>query len=274
MSEIDKLINQAFPDELRDVEPIDVDEDAILGMTLEQLGLKPSPKTDMPEPPVKPVRLRHTGRKRQETEFVEVPVVVHHRWVDWVGWAIAACLVLVCAVNWGPWLIRNLDFGIGPRSPGDAVLGGPESGGDQDGSRLANSGYNIVVSQFMASYGDDTVTISLYFEPVADSALGVDLDKLDIRLESSGPAEVTRISRSNVDRKVALTYDINGARELEMTVRQLVPIVDDRSGEEAGFSYQNIEKLNIDLNKGVAYSAIFPSKQFEFTPIGGSMSRK
>ena len=29
MSEIDKLINQAFPDELRDIEPIDVDEDAI-----------------------------------------------------------------------------------------------------------------------------------------------------------------------------------------------------------------------------------------------------
>lgn len=274
MSEIDKLVNQAFPDELRDVEPIDVDEDEILQLTLEQLGLSPSPKLEVPELPVKPVkRGRRRGGKRQEPEFVEVPVVVHHRWVDWAGWAIAACLVLVFAVNWGPWLVRNLDFGIGPRSPGDAVLGGPESGGDQGGNRLENSGYNIVVSQFMASYGDDTVTISLYFEPVVDSVLGVDLDKLDIQLESRGPAEVTRISRSNVDKKVTLTYDLNGARELEMTIRQLVPLVDDRSGEEAGFSYQNIEKLNIDLNKGVAYSAIFPSKQFEFTPAG-SMSRK
>ena len=38
MSEIDKLINQAFPDELRDIEPIDVDEDAILSRALENLG--------------------------------------------------------------------------------------------------------------------------------------------------------------------------------------------------------------------------------------------
>ena len=49
MSEIDKLINQAFPDELRDIEPIDVDEDAILSRALENLGLKPSPRLELPE---------------------------------------------------------------------------------------------------------------------------------------------------------------------------------------------------------------------------------
>ena len=81
MSEIDKLINQAFPDELRDIEPIDVDEDAILSMTLENLGLKPSPKIELPELTVRPPRRRHTGgqrKKEEEPEFVEVPVVVHH----------------------------------------------------------------------------------------------------------------------------------------------------------------------------------------------------
>ena len=50
MSEIDKRIGKAFPDELRDVEPIAVDEDAILKMTLDTLGLKPSPKPGLPEP--------------------------------------------------------------------------------------------------------------------------------------------------------------------------------------------------------------------------------
>ena len=71
MSEIDKLINQAFPDELRDIEPIDVDEDAILSMTLENLGLKPSPKIELPELTVRPPRRRHTGGQRKKEEEPE-----------------------------------------------------------------------------------------------------------------------------------------------------------------------------------------------------------
>ncbi len=61
MSEIDKLINQAFPDELRDIEPIDVDEDAILSRALENLGLKPSPRLELPELTVKHPRRRNTA---------------------------------------------------------------------------------------------------------------------------------------------------------------------------------------------------------------------
>ena len=40
MSEIDKLVNRAYPDELRRVTPIAVDEGAILARTLEKLGLE------------------------------------------------------------------------------------------------------------------------------------------------------------------------------------------------------------------------------------------
>lgn len=272
MSEIDKLINQAFPDELRDVEPINVDEDAILSMTLEQLGLKSSPKLEIPELPVKPVRRLWPGQeKKGEPEFVEVPVVVHHRWMDWAGWAIAACLVLVCAVNWGPWLIRNLNFGIGPRSSGDLTSDSPENGGGVSSvtssySLTKDNNYDVSVSLSEVTYGDDTATITLSFEPIAGRAEDLDLDKFNIQLEGISTEEVIRISRSNTERQVVLKYDLDGARDLVMTVSQQVPLKDD-SGEEVGFDYQKIEKLSINLDNGTA-SSMVSSKRYDFAPYG------
>ena len=72
MSEIDKLVNRAYPDELRRVTPIAVDEGAVLAQTLEKLGLagakRPSRRRRRPE--------RYAGRHeaRREARLVEVPV--------------------------------------------------------------------------------------------------------------------------------------------------------------------------------------------------------
>lgn len=276
MSEIDKLINQAFPDELRDIEPIDVDEDAILAMTLESLGLEQPVLPELPAIPAKPLR-RLTGRRAKgkkeepgtETQpgLIEVPVVVRHRWVDLAGWAIAACLVLVCAVNWGPWLINNLDFGIGPRSSGDISV--PESSGDvssaHSGYMTAESSNNARVSLVKVSYGEgDTVIITLYFSPLDD---GESLDQFDIKVDDEfGSNDVTRIRRSNSDQKVVLTYKLDLVRYLILTVRQLVPLLDD-NGEEVGLAYQDIEKLEMDLNTGTATSQI-SNNRFDFAPYG------
>lgn len=116
MSRIDKLVNRAFPDELRNVEPIAVDEDAIFAHTLEKLGLNAQSPLAEPKP------LKQSQRGRREAKLVEVPQTeVKHRWVEWTGWAVAACLVIAFAVSWGPWLMSNLGFGT--RDPGPAEKG-------------------------------------------------------------------------------------------------------------------------------------------------------
>lgn len=267
MSEIDKLINQAFPDELRDIEPIDVDEDAILQLTLQQLGLKPSQKLELPQLSPTPVKsAKRSGEGQQEPELAEAPAAARHRWIEWAGWAIAACLVLAFAVKWGPWLIENLGFGLAPRSSGDVV--------QSEDRGLENSGYNTVISRFMVDYGYDTVTFTVYFDTAVEDSPDIDLDKLDIRVENEDSETVTRVRRSNLDQSVILIYELNGAQRLEMTVSQLVPIEGGESGE-AGFIYRDIEKLNINLDEGVAYSGLFPEKQYRFSPMdASSKSRK
>ncbi len=267
MSEIDKLINQAFPDELRDIEPIDVDEDAILSMTLENLGLKPSPKIELPELTVRPPRRRRTGgqrKKEEEPEFVEVPVVVHHRWMDWAGWAIAACLVLVFAVNWGPWLINNLDFGLGPRSTGEVSFS--DGGGSMVPGIIAEDGsYSIKMKAIKAKYGYDSATFTLSFEISGEE--DIDLDKVEVQLESNEDGKkVSKISRNSFgqEMEIQLNYKLDMARDLTMTVSYLVPLSVDR-GETAGYYYQEIEKLNINLRSGLARSQR-SDREYSFEP--------
>ena len=75
MSEIDKLVNRAFPDELRNVEPVDVDEDAILALTLEKLGLgadEPEPAEEIPEER-RPAWVRG-AKPQKERKLVERPM--------------------------------------------------------------------------------------------------------------------------------------------------------------------------------------------------------
>ena len=256
MSEIDKLINQAFPDELRDVEPIDVDEDAILAMTLDALGLESSPMAELPE--LIPVRRRARTVRREEktgpnTEYVEVPVVVRRRWLDWAGWAIAACLVLVLAVNWGPWLINNLDFGIGPRSPGDSVVSGSSSEGG--GVTVENSFGATVGITSVSNEGNEEVSITLIITPVIMPE-ELDMDQFGFEMESSDGSEpLTRLVRSSEGNHVTLRYRLNGSRRLVLTVRQ-ARLLTDGSGNEVGFTYQDIDKIELNLNTGEGRSLL------------------
>ncbi|RKJ41726.1 hypothetical protein D7X94_02620 [Acutalibacter sp. 1XD8-33] len=120
MSEIDKLVNRAFPDELRNVEPVSVDEDAVFARTLEKLGLDAPGRVREG-----PTLLKKDHGKIQEKKWVEVPPeTVKHRWMSWTGWAVAACLVVACAVSWGPWLASNLGFGTREPGPAEKGLGG------------------------------------------------------------------------------------------------------------------------------------------------------
>lgn len=123
MNRIDKLVNKAFPDELRNVEPTPVDESAILSRTLEKLGLEQPAE---PQPVKKTVHTPHGTGPRPETEreehFVEVPLeIVKPHWVNRIMLGLAACLLLAFVVNWGPWLLNNLGFGsrTRPLAPGE-----------------------------------------------------------------------------------------------------------------------------------------------------------
>lgn len=237
MSEIDKLINQAFPDELRDIEPIDVDEDAILSRALENLGLKPSPRLELPELTVKHPRRRNTAgqSKKEEPEFVEVPVV---------------------AVNWGPWLIKSLDFGLGPRSAGDAAA--PESGGSPAVSGgaafvLEDDSQKVSVAVASVSYGaEDTVTIEMTITPVMEPE-ELDLDQFDIRVSGDNADSVVRLSRSNEGNKVSLKYQLNGYRTIVLEIKQAKPLIDS-SGNEVGFGYQAIDEIEVSFIAGQARS--------------------
>lgn len=254
MSEIDKLINQAFPDELRGVEPIDVDEDAILAMTLDALGLESSPKAELPE--LIPVRRRsRPARKKEEKpEFVEVPVVVRRRWLDWAGWAIAACLVLVLAVNWGPWLINNLDFGIGPRSSVDGAVSGSGSSESSGGVTVQHSfGASVGISR--VSYdGDEEVSVTLVITP-AIMPEELDMDQFGFEMEGEGGETITRLGRSSEGNRVTLRYGLDGSRHLILTVRQAKTLTDGR-GNELGFTYEDIDKIEMNLNTGEGRSLL------------------
>ena len=186
-------------------------------------------------------------------------MVVHHRWVDWAGWAIAACLVLVCAVNWGPWLINNLDFGTGPRSPGDTVS--TESSG---GGRLA--GYitepmpDVTVSLEEVSYsGPETITITLKFR----GNTPWDMDEFDIKVSGTGSETVTKTGRSSQGSEVSVTCELNGARKLLVKVSRMVAAeLDDGS---TAYVLQELDTMVLDLDIGQANSRRWDSL-INFTP--------
>ena len=81
----------------------------------------------------------------------------------------AFCLVLVLAVNWGPWFINNLDFGLGPRSPG-GVSSRKEGSASENGQWVMQNVLGASVEEFSADYGEDgTVTFRL---PMGSSRTG------------------------------------------------------------------------------------------------------
>lgn len=298
MSEIDKLINRAFPDELRNVEPVDVDEDAILSLTLEKLGLGPD-LTDGPaeDEPGKPARTRKAPKPEKELKLVEAPVVVvKHPWLNWAGWAVAACLMLAFVANWGPWLIANLGFGTQPQTPGEssgyvdeyvqdrssdrdnAVIPQvtpppedvpPEPTVQPDNSMILGKTSPVHVILYDVSYGENFETITLTLEFQSEEAL--DMDEFDLKLKSedyldNGDNGLERVMRSNEGSQVTLTYKFKEVSylptELLLTVRRQVPTTNADS-----FSYQDVVTLTLYLNEGYATTNLQNGGVFTFDSI-------
>lgn len=115
MREIDKLVSRAYPDELRRVTPIPVDEKAILARTLGKLNLTEAASSTWKKG-------RYVGRhsKKPEPQLVEMPREPRQRrWTTWLGWAVAACLLLVAAVNFGPYMLQGMGLGTAPAAQGE-----------------------------------------------------------------------------------------------------------------------------------------------------------
>lgn len=258
MSEIDKLINRAFPDELRNVEPAEVDEDAILALTLQKLGLKETETTGSEAG--KAERTPRPARRppvEQGGDLEEAPlIVVRHSWVNWAGWIAAACLVIVFAINWGPWLIRNLGFGTGqPYKAGDKWPTGP-NGADVVSQSADGDPQPITVTPVNAAEeGEDTFSITLDIS--SQDSTQVNLDWFDFRLTTLDGESVEQVSRSNGDGKVLLVYSSIAQEQeyFELAVRQLVPLTSS-DGSQVGFDWQDVEVLVMNLEFGTAASQL------------------
>lgn len=121
MREIDKLVSRAYPDELRRVTPIPVDEKAILARTLGKLNLTEAAPAARKEPSSRK-KGRYVGRhsKKPEPQLVEMPREPRQRrWTTWLGWAAAACLLLAAAVNFGPYMLQGMGLGTTPAAQGE-----------------------------------------------------------------------------------------------------------------------------------------------------------
>lgn len=291
MSEMDKLVNRAFPDELRNVEPIDVDEDAILALTLEKLGLDMDQADELmdADEPVKTVWVKKSSKPKKEEKLVEVPVVVlKHQWLNWAGWAVAACLMVAFVAKWGPWLITNLGFGTGqPKSAGETTSGyvdsyvqdrpaeldnivippaavspepePPTVTPEPDNAMILGEASQVTVMLDDVSYGEnyETITLTLRFQSTEE----LNVDEFDLKLESKDYVsyqDLERVRRSNEGDQVTLTYKFKDVSylpsTLQLTVNQQVPMLDS-SGEEVGFGYKRVERMHLDLNAGYASSS-------------------
>lgn len=121
MREIDKLVSRAYPDELRRVTPIPVDEKAILARALGKLNLTEAAPAARKEPSFWK-KGRYVGRhsKKPEPQLVEMPREPRQRrWTTWLGWAAAACLLLAAAVNFGPYMLQGMGLGTTPAAQGE-----------------------------------------------------------------------------------------------------------------------------------------------------------
>lgn len=199
MSQIDKLVNKAFPDELRHVEPIDVDGDALIARTMEKLGL--------PQPTARPAAPQ--GKAPKGERLVAVPLVaVRHLWVNRAGWALAACLVLACGIYWGPRLLRDLGFGSrAPASQGDAAPHGYVQ--DTGSSAAPGNGLSVAVDVTEVKTAGRGFSVSLYFyDQATHQAIDTrEVSLYDITLANRDGGVFQYDSRANRNGTVTLTFD-------------------------------------------------------------------
>lgn len=208
MSEIDKLVNRAYPDELRKVTPIAVDEDAILARTLEKLGLE---KEEQPGKEKKPRHeARHTERK--PVRLVEVPLERSKGgWVKWAGWAVAACVAMVFAVTWWPKM-------EGPRAGAPVAPGAyfEEIGEDIDGdgnvaARAAGERQAGLDAGIVSKTVDDIangkgISVNLGIEAVNEARFGQDI---------RGGILVTQVNPTKNGFTLYISFQENTLEEIE-----------------------------------------------------------
>lgn len=202
MSQIDKLVNKAFPDELRHVEPVDVDEDAILALTMEKLGLG----QDQGAQPVKGKGILRGRGKRQEEKLVAVPLVaVRRRWVDRIGIALAACLVLTCGVYWGPWLLHNLGFGSrAPASQGGYTGADAPQGGTDE---VQAGGVKVVIGEAETAGRGFTLKLMFFYQDGNTPVDTRELSLYDISVTDGAGQAFPYNSRANRSGTVNLVFD-------------------------------------------------------------------
>lgn len=184
MTEIDKLVNQAFPEELRKVTPISVDEEKVAALTFQKLGLeRPAAAAKETEKTWQGGRyaMRHGRRKPEpQPELVAVPIEpARPVWRTLASWAAAACLLAGCVLWFGPALLRSLPWedarsgadgvnaggallareGIAEPEAGEGVLaeGGTEAAG---GAETAQRPVGAMDSLNGMMQGADSITLS------------------------------------------------------------------------------------------------------------------
>lgn len=248
MSEIDKLVNQAYPDELRRVSPIAVNEEAVLARTLDKLGLEGS---EPAKNQTKKKKGRYVGRHeaQREIHLVEVPQepAPKHRWIGWIGWAAAACLLITCAVRFGPFLLSNIL--VDPHSAaGQAALGG-YVGGMEDRTEGGAAGAEETETEFAKSAGAETAKARA---PACDRVLEEIVSSLD-QVKAVGQAYEGRISIlriSKIDENDTFTVAVHFPNMDQLTVAQFLITI---QGVDAYGQELNVLELKRENVDGFAY---------------------
>lgn len=248
MSEIDKLVNQAYPDELRRVSPIAVNEEAVLARTLDKLGLDGS---EPAKGQTKKKKGRYVGRHeaQREIHLVEVPQEPEpkHRWIGWISWAAAACLLITCAVRFGPFLLSNIL--VDPHSAaGQAALGG-YVGGMEDRTEGGEAGAEETEAEFAQTAGAKTAKAGV---PACDRVLEDILSSMDqakaVGQTFDGRISILRISKIDENDQFTVAIHFPDMDQLTVAQFQIVISGEDRYGQE--LKVLEVKRENVD---GFAY---------------------
>ena len=234
MSEIDKLINEAFPDELRNVEPVQIDDSAILCLTLHKLGL---------DEPASTASARHMrGRKGnalRQRRFIEAPSApVRSLWISRAGRAAAACVLLAAVLRFVPW--TNIFSGYRVEMPGASVRAAVSEAPSSEDSFSELEQENKIVTQSAprteVAIGEADPNITVEHVDVDENSYGNFFVYLNFVGMSSAESCVTFNKPFSGDNMVSLF------------------IFKPELGEDGKFEYKLIRTFQIFLENGDFYS--------------------
>ncbi len=263
MSEIDKLVNRAFPDELCNVEPIPVDETTVLSLTLQKLGLEqpaePQPEKTHGKNPLPAPR----AVRPPEEQLVEVPLEkLKYHWASRIAWGAAACLLLAAAVRIGPALMGSM--GARPRSPGISQASRasesslvPASPGPtampsldpspilQEIASISSQDLAIEVSAIEAVEGENAFQVSLLFPGQSAEAVGRYNVKID---NGDSNVSVSCRSRSNMEEHSVLVFGFDYVDNFMSDQVDLVVEAQVES-ENGTYYYNQVAAFTLDLER-------------------------